>query len=145
MKLTSFKAYDVRGRIPDEINEPLAYDIGRAYVAFSQDAGRTFGAPIRLDDAGALGRVDVELTSDGSAIASWIEFADQRAQFRVRRVERSGARSSSVTVSSLAGSRASGYPRIGLSGDELVFGWTENVQSASRVQTAVARLPMKSR
>ena len=55
-------------------------DQGRAFVAFSQDAGRSFGAPIRLDDAGALGRVDVELTSDGSAIASWIESADQRAQ-----------------------------------------------------------------
>ena len=42
-------------------------DEGRATrVAFSRDAGRSFGAPIRLDDAGALGRVDVELTPDGS-------------------------------------------------------------------------------
>jgi hypothetical protein len=120
-------------------------DEGRAFVAFSQDAGRSFGAPIRLDDAGALGRVDVELMTDGSAIASWIEFAQQRAQFRVRRVEPSGARSPSATVSSLAGTRASGYPRIGLSGDELVFAWTENAQGASRVQTAVARLPAHAR
>ena len=30
INLNSFKAYDVRGRIPDEINEALAYDIGRA-------------------------------------------------------------------------------------------------------------------
>ena len=29
-KLTSFKAYDVRGRIPDEINDQVAFDIGRA-------------------------------------------------------------------------------------------------------------------
>ena len=120
-------------------------DEGRAFVAFSQDAGRSFGAPIRLDDAGALGRVDVELTPDGSAIASWIEFAQQRAQFRVRRVEPSGARSPSATVTSLAGTRASGYPRIGLSGDELVFAWTENAQGTSRVQTAVARLPAHAR
>ena len=34
INLDSFKAYDVRGRIPDEINEALAYDIGRAYAAF---------------------------------------------------------------------------------------------------------------
>jgi hypothetical protein len=120
-------------------------DEGRAFVAFSQDAGRSFGAPIRLDDAGALGRVDVELMTDGSAIASWIEFAQQRTQFRVRQVEPSGARSPSATVSSLAGTRASGYPRIGLSGDELVFAWTENAQGASRVQTAVARLPAHAR
>jgi phosphomannomutase len=33
-KLSSFKAYDVRGRIPDEINDTLAYEIGQAYAAF---------------------------------------------------------------------------------------------------------------
>ena len=41
--------------------------VGHAYAAFSADAGRTFGAPIRLDEASALGRVDVELLPDGSA------------------------------------------------------------------------------
>ena len=57
MKLTSFKAYDVRGRIPDEINEPLAYDIGRAYVAFVQPKTVAVGYDIRLSSpllAGAL-------------------------------------------------------------------------------------------
>lgn len=111
----------------------------RAFMAFSRDAGRTFGAPIRLDDNGALGRVDVELTPDGDAVASWIEFADQRSQFMVRRVQPSGAKSRAVTVSALAGGRASGYPRIARHGDELVFAWTESVDGRSQVQTAVAR------
>ena len=31
-ELTCFKAYDIRGRIPDELNEDLAYRIGRAYA-----------------------------------------------------------------------------------------------------------------
>jgi phosphomannomutase/phosphoglucomutase len=30
--LKSFKAYDIRGRIPDELNEDLAERIGRAYA-----------------------------------------------------------------------------------------------------------------
>jgi hypothetical protein len=120
-------------------------DQGRAFVAFSHDAGRTFGSPIRLDDAGTLGRVDVELTSDGSAIASWIEFADQRAQFRVRRVESSGSKSASVTVSGLAGSRASGYPRVALMGDEVLFAWTESADGRSQLRTAFARLPAARR
>ena len=112
---------------------------GQAFVAFSHDAGRTFAAPIRLHDGDALGRVDVELMPDGSAIASWIEFADQHAQFRVRRVDPSGTRSQSTTVSALAGSRASGYPRIASRGDEIVFAWTENAAGRSRVRTAVTR------
>ena len=37
--IPSFKAYDVRGRIPDELNDDIAYRIGNALVAFL-DAGR---------------------------------------------------------------------------------------------------------
>src|SRR5579862_1555656 len=46
--LNAFKAYDVRGRIPDEINEGLAYDIGRAYCAFVQPRSVAVGYDIRL-------------------------------------------------------------------------------------------------
>lgn len=115
-------------------------DQPRALVAFSRDAGRTFGSPIRLDDAGSLGRVDVEFMADGSVAASWIEFAEERAQFRVRRVEPSGRKSSAIVVSDLAGGRASGYPRIASSGNEIVFAWTESANGRSQVQTAAAPL-----
>ena len=33
-KLECFKAYDVRGRVPEELNEDIAYRIGRAYAEF---------------------------------------------------------------------------------------------------------------
>jgi phosphomannomutase len=48
VNLNSFKAYDVRGRIPDEINESLAYDIGRAYSAFVKPSNVAVGYDIRL-------------------------------------------------------------------------------------------------
>ena len=119
-------------------------DEGQTYAAFSSDAGRSWGAPIRLDDSGSLGRVDVELLDDGSAVASWVEFADQRAQFRMRRIEPSGTRSPAVTV--VPGGRTSGYPRIARRKDELVLAWTESTPPADgvplqRVHTAVAALP----
>src|SRR5579859_3909977 len=44
----AFKAYDIRGRIPDEINEPLAYDIGRAYAGFVKPQRLAVGYDIRL-------------------------------------------------------------------------------------------------
>ncbi|HVO48311.1 MAG TPA: phosphomannomutase CpsG [Steroidobacteraceae bacterium] len=46
--LDAFKAYDIRGRIPDELNEELAYDIGRAYGAFVQPKRVAVGYDIRL-------------------------------------------------------------------------------------------------
>jgi phosphomannomutase len=48
INLNAFKAYDVRGRIPDEINESLAYDIGRAYCAFVKPKNVAVGFDIRL-------------------------------------------------------------------------------------------------
>jgi phosphomannomutase len=47
-KLTAFKAYDVRGRMPDEINDRLARDIGRAYAAFVKARRVAVGYDIRL-------------------------------------------------------------------------------------------------
>jgi phosphomannomutase len=47
-EITCFKAYDVRGRIPDQLNEDIAYRIGRAYAAFIQPKEVVVGYDIRL-------------------------------------------------------------------------------------------------
>jgi phosphomannomutase len=64
-KLTAFKAYDVRGRIPDEINEPLAYDIGRAYAGFVKPKRVAVGRDIRLSSAELATAVKAGLTDSG--------------------------------------------------------------------------------
>ena len=45
--LRCFKAYDVRGRVPEELNEDLAYRIGRAYAAFLAPARVAVGRDMR--------------------------------------------------------------------------------------------------
>lgn len=47
-----FKAYDVRGRIPDQLNEDIAYRIGRAYAVFLQTRTVVVGHDIRLSSRG---------------------------------------------------------------------------------------------
>jgi hypothetical protein len=121
-------------------------DQGQAYAAFSQDAGKTFAAPIRVDDGGSLGRVDLEMLPDGSVLATWIEFADQRAQFRARRIEPNGTRSAPVTIAGIAGSRSSGYPRLAIANGEAVFAWTESIDGGGlQVRTASAPLAAHTR
>jgi phosphomannomutase/phosphomannomutase/phosphoglucomutase len=59
MNLSCFKAYDIRGRVPDELDEELAYRIGRAYAVFLQPSRVVVGHDIRLSSpamAGALTR-----------------------------------------------------------------------------------------
>ncbi len=115
-------------------------DEGHAFVAFSKEEGRTFGAPVRVDDAGALGRVDLANASDGSVVVSGIELADGKASFKVRRVTREGQRSPAVTVADVTSNRNTAYPRIALHDRDLVFAWTAT-DDTLRVRTAAARLP----
>ncbi|WP_262966640.1 phosphohexomutase domain-containing protein [Methylobacter psychrophilus] len=46
--LSCFKAYDIRGRIPDELNTDIAYRIGRAYAENIQPTRVIVGRDIRL-------------------------------------------------------------------------------------------------
>ena len=51
MKITSFKAYDIRGRLSDELNEDIAYRIGRGYAEFVKPKRVAVGRDIRLSSA----------------------------------------------------------------------------------------------
>lgn len=116
----------------------------KSLAAFSRDGGRTFGAPVRLDQEGSLGRVDIELLPDGSAAAGYIDLTANRAEFRVKRIQPGGQVSAPITVANLANSRSSGYPRMALHGGELVFAWVDR-DNGSVVRTAVARLTAGTR
>ena len=72
--LDSFKAYDIRGRIPDEINDDLAYDIGRAFAAFVKPKKVAVGYDIRLSSpqlAKALKRGLMDVGVDVLDIGLW--------------------------------------------------------------------------
>lgn len=49
--LTCFKAYDIRGRVPDQLNEDILYRIGRAYAQFLGPREVVVGYDIRPDSA----------------------------------------------------------------------------------------------
>jgi phosphomannomutase len=48
IKIECFKAYDVRGRVPDQLNEDIAFRIGRAFVQFLGAKSVVVGHDIRL-------------------------------------------------------------------------------------------------
>jgi hypothetical protein len=95
---------------------------------------------VQVDDAGSLGRVDVEQLADGSAVVGWIERSEKTAAYQVRRVTQNGQRSGAATVTDLSASRNSGYPRLARRGQEIIFAWT-GTGDRLRVETAIARLP----
>lgn len=117
-----------------------AQDTARVRVAFSFDAGATFGAPVRVDDGAPAGRVDVELDDTGRAIVSWLERTEgDDAEVRLRAVGADGRASRAFTVSRSSAARSSGFPRMVRRGRDLVIAWTRP-EIPSRVQIAIGRL-----
>jgi phosphomannomutase len=51
INLSAFKAYDIRGRIPDELNSELVYQVGRAFAAFVKPKQVCVGRDIRPTSA----------------------------------------------------------------------------------------------
>jgi hypothetical protein len=100
-------------------------DSGRVKLAFSRDAGASFAAPIRIDDGSPAGRVDVALLPDGDALVTWIErIGGDTAAVRIRRVGPNGRIGGAITIAASSAARASGFPRMVVSGDRVVFAWT---------------------
>ncbi|MEZ5490548.1 MAG: phosphomannomutase [Gammaproteobacteria bacterium] len=64
-KIACFKAYDIRGRIPDQLNEDIAYRIGRAYATFLQPAVVVVGYDIRLTSEDLCAALTRGLTDSG--------------------------------------------------------------------------------
>ena len=101
-------------------------DEPKVQLAFSSDAGASFGAPVLIDDGNPLGRVDVVLLRDGSALVSWLERTPDAGEVRVRRVSPSGEAGPATVVTETSSGRDSGFPRMVQDSEgRIVFAWTE--------------------
>lgn len=102
-----------------------ARDTARVQVAFSTDAGESFGAPIRVDDGMPRGRADIVFDQSGrAALVSWLESTATGAEVRARTVHRDGTQGASWVVGRTEDDRASGFPRMVTASEEVLFAWT---------------------
>ena len=63
--ITCFKAYDLRGRIPVELNDDVAYRVGRGYAQFLSPKRVAVGRDVRLSSAGLADALCRGLTDSG--------------------------------------------------------------------------------
>jgi hypothetical protein len=101
-----------------------ARDTAKVQIAFSTDAGSTFGTPTRVDEGRPAGRVGLQWVGN-DALVSWLERGEgDTAYVKVRRVRRDGSMDDPITVSTSKGARSSGFPRITRLGDGVMLAWT---------------------
>ncbi len=110
-------------------------DTPHVRLAFSQDTGKTFGAPVEVHDRRPEGRVSVGLTPNGDALVGWIETLGDTSVLRLRRVSAQGVKGPATDLASLSGGkRASGFARIVVTGDTAMIAWADPL--SHRVKTA---------
>jgi len=66
--LKAFKAYDIRGKVPEDLNEDLAYKIGRAFVEELSAETVIVGYDIRLESKGLSEALINGITKAGAAV-----------------------------------------------------------------------------
>ena len=102
----------------------MANDMAQVKVAFSEDAGATFSAPVRVDEGRPLGRVDIAFRGT-EVVVSWLEQKNKIGEIRYVSLTLKGEKKSSNILVKTSPSRSSGFPIMEQYGDQLLFAWTE--------------------
>jgi hypothetical protein len=107
-------------------------------VAWSDDSGQTFGAPIEVAADHPKGHVGAALLADGSLAVSWLRSTGMGgAELLLARISRSGEMSTPHVLSEAADVFAFSVPQISRSGDQLVLAWTTEVDKSYGVASAL--------
>jgi hypothetical protein len=120
-------------------------DTPRVQILFSDDGGKSFGPPVRvdrIDSRQALGRVDVELVGDG-AVVTWLGRAERGGEVLARRVSADGKLGEILTVAATGTDRASGFPRIASHQGSVYIAWTESESRQGPTRIRLARLALE--
>lgn len=120
----------------------VAWSADRVLVAFSEDAGRTFGAAVEVDapaaDRRPAGVVDVALDEQGDALVLWTTAEGTGEALRLARVAPDGERGEELILASGPAGHFTGMPQITPAGRRVAVTWTEG--RPERVRAAVVPL-----
>ncbi len=121
----------VNGPAIDAFGENLAVawytaadDNSRVIISFSEDSGKTFGLPFRLDHGDALGRVDLAMLDSESAVVSWLEPSGEDTLIQLIKIQSNGMKTEPITISKTSAERSSGFPQLEILDDRIYIAWT---------------------
>jgi hypothetical protein len=123
-----------------------AADVPKVQVAISKDGGANFAEPIRIDDGNPLGRAALAAFDAKSYVAVWIEktSVEGKSEIRLRRIYVDGAISKSIAVASVSTGRNTGFPRVAVTGDQILVAWRDgSVKASLLAKSQIARKDRK--
>lgn len=110
-----------------------ANDFAAVNVAFSDDAARSFGAPARIDQGNPVGRVDLELLEDGTALVSWVEWTQGNEALFLCRVHRDAGCIVQEHLATNSAGASVNFPRMARLGRDIYVAWTQPDATGDRI------------
>ena len=104
-------------------------------VSFSKNNGDSFGTPFKLNDHGAIGRVDVAFLNNEEVIVSYMEVDDIGTYLRIKKVSVNGKISKPITISKIDGGRNTGVPQLEIINNEIFIVWTISVGGMNQLKS----------
>ena len=89
-EITCFKAYDIRGRVPDQLNEDIAYRIGRAFAALLSPGRVVVGFDIRLTSEALCTAVSRGLMEGGADVLNIGQCGTEEVYFATSHLKADG-------------------------------------------------------
>ncbi len=117
-----------------------ANDIPEVWLSFSQDTALTFSAPLRVDNGHPLGRLDLKMIDEDTAVVCWMEEWEEQAQLMVALMTPSG-KIAEQKIAEYPSSRGGGFPRLAISGRRII--WITWTALGDTTEVHVARTQLK--
>ena len=117
-----------------------ADDIAAVKVAFSDDEGRSFADTSRIDTGNPIGRVDIEMLANGTAIVSWVEWIDGEEALMICHVDKKSGCTAPEVFATNAGLASINFPKMARLDQEIYIAWTQPDGSVDRLAMRRATL-----
>ncbi len=118
-----------------------ANDSAKVKVSFSNDYAESFGPAFQVDDVDALGRVDIALLGDMTAVVTWVERSSDdasKALYKLKQIDQKGNVLQTQVIAEISSARTSGFPQLTKIENQLIAAWTQiNENGSKQIKTAI--------
>ena len=122
-----------------------AKGVSAVKIAFSDDDGRSFATPLIIEHQDPIGRVDLEMLPDGSALVSWVEWIDGNEVISICRASQKHGCKTQQLLALNAGNEPLNFPRLERVNEDVYLVWTQPDENGDNLSMLrLSPIPSKS-
>ncbi|MDC3129002.1 glycoside hydrolase [Paracoccaceae bacterium] len=122
-----------------------AKGVSAVKIAFSDDDGRSFATPLIIEHQDPIGRVDLEMLPDGSALVSWVEWIDGNEVISICRASQKHGCKTQQLLALNAGNEPLNFPQLERVNEDVYLVWTQPDENGDNLSMLrLSPVPSKS-